>query len=110
MATQEEKSGKIAWHRRIGNRIILTAIVAAVLPLFLLGGTVAVKVRADLLQQTVAAQKSTMKTLLHGFNSLFQNYCKQIESMVSLSEIQTMRYERQINIIHDFLNQQKIYF
>lgn len=110
MATQEEKSGKIAWHRRIGNRIILTAIVAAVLPLFLLGGTVAVKVRADLLQQTVAAQKSTMKTLLHGFNSLFQNYCKQIESMVSLSEIQTMRYERQINIIHDFLDQQKIYF
>ncbi len=110
MALQEEKSGKIAWHRKIGNRIVLTAIVAAVLPLFLLGGTVAVKVRTDLLQQTVNAQKSTMKTLLHGFNSLFQNYCKQIESMVSLSEIQTMRYERQINIIHDFLDQQKIYF
>ncbi|EKD82187.1 MAG: hypothetical protein ACD_39C01434G0001 [uncultured bacterium] len=110
MATQEEKSGKIAWYRRIGNRIVLTAIVAAVLPLFLLGGTVAVKVRLDLVRQTISAQKNTMKTLLHGFNSLFQNYRKQIDSLVSLPDIQSMRHERQIKLIHDFLDQQKIYF
>lgn len=60
MASQDEKSGKIAWYRRIGNRIVLTAIVAAVLPLFLLGGTVAVKVRLDLVQQTLTSQKNTM--------------------------------------------------
>ena len=110
MAIQEEKSGKIAWHRRVGNRIVLTAIVAAVLPLFLLGGTVAVKVRLDLVRQTISAQKNTMMTLLHGFDSLFQNYRRQIESMVALPDIQSMRHERQLNIIHDFLDQQKIYF
>ncbi|PKL50807.1 MAG: hypothetical protein CVV42_02035 [Candidatus Riflebacteria bacterium HGW-Riflebacteria-2] len=110
MAIQDEKSGKIAWYRRIGNRIVITAIVAAVLPLFLLGGTVAVKVRLDLVQQTIASQKNTMMSLLHGFGSLFQNYRRQIESMVNLPEIQSMRHERQIQIIHDFLDQQKIYF
>jgi len=110
MATQDEKSGKIAWYRRIGNRIVLTAIVAAVLPLFLLGGTVAVKVRLDLVRQTIAAQKTTMMSLLHGFESLFQNYRRQIEAMVGLPDIQSMRHERQIQIIHNFLDQQKIYF
>ncbi|NLF95449.1 MAG: HAMP domain-containing protein [Candidatus Riflebacteria bacterium] len=110
MASQDEKSGKIAWYRRIGNRIVLTAIVAAVLPLFLLGGTVAVKVRLDLVQQTLTSQKNTMMSLLHGFGSLFQNYRRQIESMVALPDIQSMRHERQIKIVHDFLDQQKIYF
>ena len=110
MATQDEKSGRIAWYRRIGNRIVITAIVAAVLPLFLLGGTVAVKVRLDLVRQTIAAQKTTMMSLLHGFDSLFQNYRRQIEAMVGLPDIQSMRHERQIQIIHDFLDQQKIYF
>jgi len=110
MATQDEKSGKIVWYRKIGNRIVLTAIVAAVLPLFLLGGTVAVKVRLDLVRQTIVAQKTTMMSLLHGFDSLFQNYRRQIESMVGLPDIQSMRHERQIKIIHDFLDQQKIYF
>jgi HAMP domain-containing protein len=110
MATTEEKTGKIAWYRRIGNRIVLTAIVAAVLPLFLLGGTVAVKVRLDLVQQTMTSQKNTMMTLLHGFDSLFQNYRRQIESLVALPAIQSMKRERQIGLIHDFLDQQKIYF
>lgn len=110
MAIQEEKSGRIAWYRRIGNRIVLTAIVAAVLPLFLLGGTVAVKVRLDLLRQTVSAQKNTMKSLLHGFNSLFHNYRVQIESMVSLPEMQSMHHKRQVHIVQEFLDQQKIYF
>ncbi|PKL45540.1 MAG: hypothetical protein CVV41_00655 [Candidatus Riflebacteria bacterium HGW-Riflebacteria-1] len=110
MAMQDEKSGRIAWYRRIGNRIVITAIVAAVLPLFLLGGTVAVKVRIDLLKQTIAAQKSTMQSLLHGFNSLFNNYRVQIESMASMPEMQSMRHGRQIHIVQDFLDQQKIYF
>lgn len=110
MATQEESSGKIAWHGRIGNRIVLTAIVAAVLPLLLLGGTVALKVRSDLVNQTIASQKTTMHSLLHGFSSLFSNYRRQIESIVALPAIQSMRHERQIRIIHDFLDQQKIYF
>ncbi|HMM60888.1 MAG TPA: hypothetical protein PKC25_12250, partial [Candidatus Rifleibacterium sp.] len=105
MSNQEETSGKIPWHRRIGNRVVLTAILAAVIPLVLLGGTVAIKVRHDLVSQTVASQKTLTATLLHGIDSLFLNYRKQIESIARLPAMQSMQPSQQQPVIHEFLEQ-----
>ncbi len=105
-----ESSNKIPWHRRIGNRIVLTAILAATIPLFLLGSTVAVKVRHDLVRQTVESQKNLAASLLHGIDSLFQNYRRLIEAIAALPAIQSMRPEAQQPVVHEFLEQQRIFF
>jgi len=110
MSNQEESSGKIPWHRRIGNRVVLTAILAAVIPLVLLGGTIAIKVRHDLVRQTIASQKTLTATLLHGIDSLFLNYRKQIESIARLPAMQSMQPSQQQPVIHEFLEQQRIFF
>lgn len=105
-----ESSTRIPWHRRIGNRVVLTAILAAVIPLLLLGSTVAVKVRHDLVRQTVESQKTLAASLLHGINSLFQNYRRQIEAIAGLPAMQSMKPELQQPVVHEFLEQQRIFF
>lgn len=110
MASNETDSSRIPWHRRIGNRIVLTAILAAVLPLLLLGGTVALKVRLDLVRQTIASQKTLTATLLHGIDSLFQNYRRQLEAIASLPAVQSMQHAQQLPVVHEFLEQQRIFF
>jgi HAMP domain-containing protein len=110
MTTSETSAGKIQWHRRIGNRVVLTAILAAVIPLLLLGGTIAIKVRHDLVRQTVASQKNLTATLLHGINSLFQNYRQQIQAIAVLPDMQSMNPDKQQPIVHEFFEQQRIFF
>ncbi|NCB37376.1 MAG: HAMP domain-containing protein [Erysipelotrichia bacterium] len=80
------------------------------MPLLLLGGTVAIKVRLDLLRQTVASQKTLTASLLHGIDSLFQNYRRQIDTIAKLPEIQSMSRLRQLPVINEFLEQQRIFF
>lgn len=110
MANSDEKNGSGSWYRKIGNRVMLTAIIAAILPLLLLGGTIALKVRLDLLSQTISSQKTTAATLMHGISSLFNNYRRQIETLASLPAVQSMTLEQQLPVVHDFLEQQKVFF
>ncbi len=110
MTFSDSSSGKIPWHRRIGNRLILTAILAAVIPLLLLGGTVAIKVRHDLVRQTVASQQTLTATLLHGIDSLFQSCRRQVETIAILPDIQSMLADRQQPVVQGFLDQQRIFF
>jgi HAMP domain-containing protein len=110
MSAIEENSPEIVWHRRIGNRIVLVAIISAVVPLLLLGATIAAKVRSDLLRQTVATQKTITATLLHGIASLFENYRRQIETVSSMPAVQSMQLSQQLPVIHEFLEQQKVFF
>ena len=110
MTSSESPAGKIAWHRRIGNRIVLSAILAAVIPLLLLGGTITIKVRHDLVRQTVASQKTLTATLLHGIDSLFQNYRRLVETIASLPALQSMRSDLQQPVVQEFLDQQRIFF
>lgn len=110
MAEISEKADNIGWHRKIGNRIILTAIIAAVLPMILLGGTIAVKVRLDLVKQTIAAQKTLSASLLHGIDALFQNYRRQLEAVAGLPAVQSMRCEQQLPVVEEFLDQQRVFF
>lgn len=110
MSENGEKTIKIGWHRKIGNRIVLTAIVAAVLPLLLLGGTIAIKVRLDLVKQTISSQKTLSATLLHGISTLFHNYRRQIESVAGTPAIQSMQFEQQLPIVQEFLEQHRVFF
>jgi len=110
MSNNDEKSRSGSWYLKIGNRVMLTAIIAAILPLLLLGGTIALKVRLDLLNQTITSQKNTAATIMHGIGALFNNYRRQIEIVAALPDTQTMLADRQIDIIHDFLEQQKVFF
>lgn len=110
MANSDEKSRSGSWYLKIGNRVMLTAIIAAILPLLLLGGTISLKVRLDLLNQTITNQKNTAATLMHGIGALFNNYRRQIEIVAALPEIQSMQADRQNEVIHEFLEQQKVFF
>lgn len=110
MSVIEEKSGRIGWHQKIGNRIVLTVIIAAVLPLILLGGMIAIKVRLDLVKQTIASQKTLSATLLHGISALFHNYRRQIETVTVLPAVQSMQLSQQQPVIHEFLDQQRVFW
>ncbi len=110
MVEIEQTAHKLNWHQKIGNRIVLTVIFAAVLPLLLISGSIAFKVRNDLVHQTVHAQKQRAATIQHGIETLFHSYYQQIESLARQPEIQSMNAELQLKSIRNFLDQQKIYF
>jgi HAMP domain-containing protein len=105
-----DRQDGLKWFQRIGNRIILTSIIAAVLPLLLISGTIGFKVRNDLVRQTVLVQKQRTATIQHGIESLFNSYYEQIESLSQIPAIQSMNPEQQHRVIHEFLEQQKIFF
>lgn len=110
MESMSEKQAELNWFQRIGNRIILITIVAAIIPLLLISGTIAFKVQNDLVRQTVLAQKQRTSTIQHGIESLFRSYYQQIESLAGLPEIQGMDAKSQDATINEFLEQQKIFF
>ncbi|GAB4267987.1 MAG: hypothetical protein Kow0029_02940 [Candidatus Rifleibacteriota bacterium] len=110
MHDSTEKLAELKWYQRIGNRIILTAIVAAVLPLVIISGNIGFKVRNDLIWQTIFSQKQLSETIQHGIESLFRNYYRQIDSLARLPAIQGMKPELQNGLIHEFLEQRKIFY
>jgi HAMP domain-containing protein len=99
----------LGWFQKIRNRIVFTVIIAAVLPLMLISGSIAFKVRKDLVEQTVLTQKQRTQTIQHGIQTLFKSYFKQMENLAKIPEIQGMKAEEQIKPIHEFLEQQKIF-
>lgn len=104
------RPNKLQWYQRIGNRIVLVAIVSAVLPLLMISSTIALKVRNDLVQQTVLAQKQRAATIQHGIEMLLLSYYQQIETLARLPQVQSMNSDHQIDFARDFLEQQKIFF
>lgn len=110
MVAIEKKENGLKWYHRIGNRIVLLAVISAVLPLLIISSTIAFKLRNDLISQTVLAQKQRASTIKHGIESLLTHYYKQIESLAQLPMIQGMNPEDHGILIREFLDQQKIFF
>ncbi len=110
MSSGEKKQVGLKWYQRIGNRIVLVAVLSAALPLFIISSTIAVKLRNDLIQQTVLAQKQRAQTIKHGIESLLAEYYQQIETLARLPMIQGMNPVDQNFLIREFLEQQKIFF
>ncbi len=108
-ASQKNFSG-LKWCQRIGNRIVLVTIISAALPLLIISGTIAFKVRNDLIDQTVITQKQRAATIQHGIIALLNSYYQQIENLARLPMIQGMNNEEQTLLIREFLDQQKIFF
>ena len=110
MFDDEKSNSSMKWHQRIGNRIVLVAIVSAALPLLLISGTIVFKVRNDLVRQTVFAQKQRAATIKHGIESLLSSYYQQIENLARSPIIQSMNSDVQGSQIREFLEQQQIFF
>lgn len=110
MSATIKKDSGLKWYHRIGNRIVLVAVISAALPLLIISSTIAFKLRNDLISQTVLAQKQRTATIKHGIESLLSNYYQQIESLARLPMIQSMNPEEHNLLIREFLEQQNIFF
>jgi HAMP domain-containing protein len=109
MQTTENQT-QLNWYQKIGNKIILTTILAGILPLLLLGGTVASKVQNDLLKQAINSQESRTKALSQGIASLLSSYQEQMKILADSPLIQGMNQEKQLIEIHDFLDRHPYFF
>ncbi len=110
MKQVNETESKLNWYQKIGNKIILTTILAGILPLLLLGGTVASKVQSDLLNQAISSQKARTRALSQGIASLLSSYQEQMKILADSPAIQGMVQEKQLLEIHEFLDKHPYFF
>ncbi|OIP23447.1 hypothetical protein AUK22_09775 [bacterium CG2_30_54_10] len=92
------------WHQRIGNRIVAVAVLAAFVPILILGITIAVKFRKDLLQQAIDSQTGLTGAIQNGIDSLLKSYERQLRYLAQEPELQLMDADRQREAMYRFLD------
>jgi HAMP domain-containing protein len=101
---------KLPWSRQIGNKVLLMAVIAGILPMLILGGTLAVKMRRDLISEAMIAQSTMTGAIQHGINSLLTGYVRQLELLAEDPEIQGGTGEEQTQAIFRFLDLNPMFF
>ncbi len=99
-----------AWFRRIGDRILLVAVVSALVPLVIIGTMVSLKVRHDLINQAIEAQQSVTGAILHSIGATVQASVRQVQMMAQDPAMQSMEREAQVRTMYRFLDLNTLYY
>lgn len=104
----QEKS--LPWHQRIGNRIVAVAVLAAFLPILILGFTIGVTVRKDLLEQAIHNQTSLTGAIQNGIDSLLKSYERELGYLAQDPDIQLMETDKQREAMYRFLDFNPVFY
>ncbi|NLI79285.1 MAG: HAMP domain-containing protein [Candidatus Riflebacteria bacterium] len=83
-------TASLPWHQRIGHRIVAVAVLAAFVPIMILGLTIGVKFRRDLVQQAINAQLGLTGAIQNGIDSLLRSYERQLSALATDPDVQQM--------------------
>jgi len=98
------------WFQKIGNKIMSVAILAGLVPVLLLGGTIAFKVRNDLVKQAMLSQQATTAAILSGIDALLNSYERHLSLIAQDPEIQGMDPRLQTENLYWFLDLNPVFY
>jgi HAMP domain-containing protein len=120
MTQTPTKTPSLPWYQRIGHRIIAVAVFSAFLPILILGLTIGVKFRRDLVQQAMHSQIALTGAIQNGIDSLLRSYERQVRALALNPDIQPVdrhappgtpsTTDRQREAIYEFLDINPIFY
>lgn len=97
-------AGKLPWYRRLTARVVLTAILAGLVPMLLVGGALAWRLHEELVDQAIRTMQTRTATIRNGIESVIGGYERQASLLAQTPEIQRFDRDGQMDALYRFLD------
>lgn len=97
-------AGKLPWYRRLATRVILTAMLAGLVPMLLVGGALAWRLHDELVTQALSTMQTRATAIKNGIESVIGNYERQATLLAQTPEIQRFDRAGQMDPLYRFLD------
>ncbi|HOY68423.1 MAG TPA: cache domain-containing protein [Candidatus Ozemobacteraceae bacterium] len=104
------EAGKLPWHRRLATRVILTAMLAGLVPMLLVGGALAWRLHDELVGQAISTMKTRTGAIRNGVEAVIGNYERQVSLLAATPEIQRFDRDGQLEAMYRFMDLNPLLF
>jgi len=97
-------AGKLPWYRRLAARVVLTAILAGLVPMLLVGGALVWRLHDELVEQAIRTMQTRTAAIRNGIESVIGGYERQAALLAQTPEIQRFDRAGQMDSLYRFLD------
>jgi len=103
-------AGKLPWYRRLATRVVLTAMLAGLVPMLLVGGALAWRLHDELVTQAISTMQTRTTAIKNGIEAVIGSYERQVSLLAKTAEIQRFDRNVQMDPLYRFLDLNPVLF